>query len=121
MHWRMAASVCVPDIDMSDQLHSQPSWSDVGVGDSTNTFVYATLSAIAHWNTHMPGAFDTPIICPLLIGRASELTTLDWRIAQVLAGQGQIILIAGEAGVGKSRLLSEAVARFRSAQAAAGA
>ena len=42
-----------------------------------------------------------------LIGRAAEMETLRALMAKVYAGQGQITSIMGEAGLGKSRLLSE--------------
>ncbi|MDB6159813.1 MAG: hypothetical protein JWO04_3519 [Gammaproteobacteria bacterium] len=45
-------------------------------------------------------------------GRRKELTTLEGHLAQARAGQGQVVLVAGEAGVGKSRLLHEFRARI---------
>ena len=42
-----------------------------------------------------------------LVGRARELNTLLERFADVKAGRGQVVLLAGEAGIGKSRLLLE--------------
>jgi tetratricopeptide (TPR) repeat protein len=41
------------------------------------------------------------------VGRAQELALLHARLAQALGGQGQVIGIAGEPGMGKSRLLTE--------------
>src|SRR5262245_39746143 len=41
------------------------------------------------------------------VGRERELTTLHELLAQVEAGQGQVVGLVGEAGVGKSRLLFE--------------
>ena len=43
--------------------------------------------------------------CPLLIGRDDLLVLADRRLDDVTAGRGQFLLIAGEAGIGKSRLL----------------
>ena len=40
-----------------------------------------------------------------LVGRESEVTLLLERWAQVKEGQGQVILLSGEAGIGKSRLV----------------
>lgn len=48
-----------------------------------------------------------PIPSTPLIGRASELATLERTVADLLNGRGQILLIGGEAGIGKSRLISE--------------
>ena len=56
------------------------------------------------------------LICPLLIGRRSQLETLLHLIEQACAGQGQTVLIAGEAGIGKSRLVREAMALRRSSE-----
>ncbi len=51
---------------------------------------------------------NKPIICPILIGRLSELTTLHALIDQAKSAQGQVVLLSGEAGIGKSRLVTEA-------------
>ncbi len=56
----------------------------------------------------METPFSTPIICPVLIGRKAELTTLHLLIDQARSGKGQIALLSGEAGIGKSRLVAEA-------------
>jgi class 3 adenylate cyclase/predicted ATPase len=40
-----------------------------------------------------------------LVGRESEVTLLQERWEQVKAGQGQVILLSGDAGIGKSRLV----------------
>ena len=48
-----------------------------------------------------------PVICPELIGRVSELATLHTLIDQAKTGRGQIVLLSGEAGIGKSRLVAE--------------
>jgi DNA-binding winged helix-turn-helix (wHTH) protein/predicted ATPase len=41
------------------------------------------------------------------VGRRRELALLHERLAQAMGGQGQVIGIAGEPGIGKSRLLAE--------------
>src|SRR2546421_5472678 len=56
----------------------------------------------------MKTLLGTPIICPVLIGRAAELTTLRLLLDQARSGTGQIVLLSGEAGIGKSRLAAEA-------------
>jgi tetratricopeptide (TPR) repeat protein/class 3 adenylate cyclase len=45
-------------------------------------------------------------------GRRTELATLEDHLSRARAGQGQVVLVAGEAGVGKSRLLHEFRARI---------
>ena len=44
-------------------------------------------------------------ISPILVGRDDLLALADRRIGEVAAGTGRLLLLAGEAGVGKSRLL----------------
>ena len=51
-----------------------------------------------------------------LVGRERELATLLDLFREVKAGHGQVVLVTGEAGIGKSRLLLE----FRRALAQAG-
>jgi predicted ATPase len=56
----------------------------------------------------METLFGTPIICPVLIGRATELATLHQLIDQAKGERGRVALLSGEAGIGKSRLVAEA-------------
>jgi predicted ATPase len=51
---------------------------------------------------------DRPVVSPVTIGRAPHLDTFDRYLAQAVEGRGQTLLVAGEAGVGKSRLVAEA-------------
>ncbi len=44
---------------------------------------------------------------PRFVGRDDELDLLKSRLAAVTRGQGQVVAIAGEAGIGKSRLIVE--------------
>src|SRR2546427_4122641 len=46
---------------------------------------------------------NLPVICPNIIGRTSELTTLRLLIEQAKSGKGHVALISGEAGVCKTR------------------
>src|SRR5579859_2521589 len=49
-----------------------------------------------------------PIICPTLVGRIGQFATLQRLIEQAKQGEGHVVLISGEAGIGKSRLVAEA-------------
>ena len=55
--------------------------------------------------------FDTSVVCPVLIGREAFLASFERVFVQVKSGQGQIMLVSGEAGIGKSRFVSEARSR----------
>jgi class 3 adenylate cyclase len=46
-------------------------------------------------------------LCPLLVGRNGPLNTIEDALLQAHRGAGQVILLTGEAGVGKTRLSSE--------------
>ncbi len=50
---------------------------------------------------------NSPLLCPIVIGRMRQLEIIQDAIARVKAGTGQIISLAGDAGIGKSRLVSE--------------
>lgn len=55
----------------------------------------------------MERAVNRPVLCPKIIGRAPEFAALGLLVEQAREGQGRVALIAGEAGIGKSRLVSE--------------
>jgi predicted ATPase len=59
----------------------------------------------------MAMSFEKSVLCPVLIGRENDLERLNRLISQSQAGKGQIALISGEAGIGKSRLVREAKER----------
>lgn len=59
----------------------------------------------------MLAPLDSPIVCPTTIGREAHLAAIDGLLDNLLLGQGQTLLIAGEAGIGKSRLVAETKAR----------
>jgi hypothetical protein len=42
---------------------------------------------------------------PVLVGRDAFLTLIGRRLADATAGAGQLLFVAGEAGIGKTRLL----------------
>jgi hypothetical protein len=46
-----------------------------------------------------------PLVCPVLVGRDDLLRLADRRIAEAARGRGGLLLLAGEAGIGKTRLL----------------
>jgi len=48
-----------------------------------------------------------PMITPHLVGRASQLATLQLLVEQAKGGEEHLVLVSGEAGIGKSRLVAE--------------
>ncbi|WP_415951661.1 helix-turn-helix transcriptional regulator [Streptomyces sp. KLOTTS4A1] len=55
----------------------------------------------------MLGPVETRSVSPVFVGRAGELTLLNEALAGAEAGEPQALLLGGEAGVGKTRLLEE--------------
>lgn len=55
----------------------------------------------------MTRTFHGTRVCPIFIGRQFDLTALHLLIDREKSGQGQVILLGGEAGIGKSRLVTE--------------
>ena len=58
----------------------------------------------------LPATADTDVLLRLpFVGREAELAALDAAFVHATAGEGSIILLHGEAGIGKSALLTRAV------------
>ncbi|MCF0079284.1 helix-turn-helix transcriptional regulator [Streptomyces lomondensis] len=70
----------------------------------------------------MLGAVETRSVSPVFVGRAEELGTLNDALVRSCGGEPQALLIGGEAGVGKTRLVEEfaGAARRRGAVVALG-
>jgi len=52
-------------------------------------------------------------LCPVLIGREKELSQLEDALLAANRGEGQVVVLAGDAGMGKTRLATELQARAR--------
>src|SRR3982750_928024 len=61
------------------------------------------------------GAVFRNLVSPVLVGREGELTALMDALDSAIAGEPAVILLGGEAGVGKTRLVGEAADRARDA------
>jgi len=48
-----------------------------------------------------------PVLCPIIVGRTPYLEMLKQCLEEAQAGHGQALLITGEAGIGKSRLVAQ--------------
>jgi len=56
----------------------------------------------------MSALLDRPLLCQILVGRERYLDLLQKHLEEARSGHGHLFLVAGEAGVGKSRLVTEA-------------
>ncbi|MBL1086637.1 AAA family ATPase [Streptomyces actinomycinicus] len=69
----------------------------------------------------MLGTVETRSVSPVFVGRTDELDTLNDALARAAAAEPQALLLGGEAGVGKTRLVEEfATAAARRAVVAVG-
>ena len=64
-----------------------------------------------------PGVMAARSTSPVLVGRAGELAVLDAALAPARRDGRSVVLVGGEAGVGKSRLVREFTARAQAAGA----
>ena len=79
-------------------------------GPSTPVPVYA-IHGLLRRRAGVPRRGARPL--SRFVGRTQELALLHERLEQAVSGQGQVIGIAGEPGLGKSRLLAEFVHSLR--------
>ncbi|MEU3985089.1 AAA family ATPase [Streptomyces sp. NPDC026672] len=73
----------------------------------TGTVGLWTTSAGVPTGRAMLGTVETRSVSPVFVGRAEELRTLDDALARAAEGEPQALLLGGEAGVGKTRLVEE--------------
>ena len=96
---------------------------ELGVEPSAETeTLYHRLTAVRSEPVHAPERLPAPqpvdqLKLPFL-GRESELAVLQTRLEQTIAGQGGLLLIAGEAGIGKTRLVTEFISHSQEVAAA---
>jgi len=57
----------------------------------------------------MMGGMGQRVSCPVLVGRDAEVARLQAAIERAAAGRPATVLVAGEAGIGKTRLVTEAL------------
>ena len=55
------------------------------------------------------------VVCPIIVGRDDLLALADRRLAEVAAGHGHLLFVAGEGGIGKTRLVGAIDRRATSA------
>jgi len=67
--------------------------------------------------TVIPAGMTAPLSCPTFVGRAAESARLAAARDRAAAGTPTVVVVGGEAGVGKSRLVGELVAGSRAAGA----
>jgi predicted ATPase len=61
------------------------------------------------------GRVSRRVTSPVLIGRAAEVAAATSAIVSARAGRARVVLVSGDAGIGKTRLVSEVCGRARQA------
>ncbi|MEW5957753.1 MAG: tetratricopeptide repeat protein [Chloroflexota bacterium] len=82
---------------------SMPAFKVKGKAEPVTAFAVTGLSAQRVIQLQEPN-YALP-----MVGREAELTLIEQKMTQVLAGHGQIVGIVAEAGMGKSRLVAEVI------------
>jgi class 3 adenylate cyclase/tetratricopeptide (TPR) repeat protein len=91
------------------------------VSDTTLRLLHSPVCSTAYGPVHVPGhakplmtytvqsleALAATRLLNPFVGRQRELAVFDDLVARALAGQGQVVGLIGEPGIGKSRLLAE--------------
>ncbi len=90
---------------VSDYFDCEPLGSLIVKGKAEPVVAYEALREKSATRTRFQAAAErglTPFV-----GREQELRVLNWYFEQLKKGQGHVVLVSGEAGLGKSRLLLE--------------
>jgi predicted ATPase len=88
-----------------DLFHFEPLGEKEVKGKKRPVAVYKLLSAIQ--DVYRPRLGSERMIYSEMVGRDNELHKLELQVMKVINGQGSIVNIIGEAGIGKSRLVAE--------------
>lgn len=86
-------------------FYFQPVGKKVVKGKEDPISVYQVLSAKE--DVYRPRIGSERLIYSRLVGRDSELNRLELQVMKAINGQGSVVNIIGEAGIGKSRLVAE--------------
>ena len=105
--WALVASVAAGIAGLLGARQARPSITQVDRAPSGQAPVSrATQLAL----THRPAAGAPPLPVgtgPGFVGRDAELKQLRRALAEACAGQGRLVLVAGEPGIGKTRIACE--------------
>jgi class 3 adenylate cyclase len=88
-----------------DLFHFEPLGEKEVKGKKRPVAVYKLLSAIQ--DVYRPRLGSERMMYSEMVGRDNELHRLELQVMKAINGQGSIVNIIGEAGIGKSRLVAE--------------
>src|SRR6478752_4624834 len=77
------------------------------------TSAMASNRGDAHGMARKTAPVPHRVSCPAFVGRAEELDILEATLARVTGGAAATVLVAGDAGIGKTRLVDEFGGRAR--------
>jgi class 3 adenylate cyclase len=100
---------------VADQLPAGATLVDAGIHQLKGLSRAEQVVALAHPRLALP-VFDAPAeraIAGAFVGREVELGRLSTALGDAVAGQGRLILVGGEAGIGKTRIAEELGAEAR--------
>ena len=99
---------------VSDKLPAGTSLADVGKHSLKGLSRPEHVFALVHPDLGPPPLLRTaPAASAVFVGREAELARLDTALDEALGGQGRLVLVAGEPGIGKTRLAQELGSRAR--------
>src|SRR5579872_6861620 len=75
------------------------------------TVTAGSFVQVCRWSMPMAQAFEHPVVCPIVVGRERQIGVLADLLDRLAAGAGATMLLSGEAGIGKTRLVAETRAR----------
>jgi len=99
-------------VRLAEELQVKPSAETVALAEHIRATAARRGSPTARPTTTAENQPPSELVAPL-VGRAAAFTQLVGRYQQARQGQPQVVLLLGEAGIGKTRLASEFVAWAR--------